>query len=286
MPTPAARRAVTAAAAATATTAGALACAVAPAEAMPIPTPLPSINMEKVVLAAQLDPHRPSTGVTKGAKSSVLAVERALHAKGLLAGSWVDGSFGSKTTAAWRAWEKRVHSTSHPWTTNGLPGLTELKKLGANRFTINHQYSPGTWVTENGETIDNRTRAMFHKAEARSGTNMTIVQGRGNASASASTHLGGGVIDIRTWDRPGKTGARVRALRAVGFAAWHRTRAQGFDDHIHAVAVNDPYIAYGSHFSICQVYQFRFGGDGLSCSHSTAGANRPLVTWESFKRAH
>jgi hypothetical protein len=240
--------------------------------------------MEKLLLAAQLDPHRDGTTLTPGAKDSVLMVEHALKAKGLLAAGAVDGHFGTATTAAWRKWEGRVHDTSKPWTNNGLPGLTELQELGTNRFTVNYRVSPGGWVTENGEQITARTRAMLHKAEQISGTDMTVVQGRGDASASADTHLGGGVIDIRTWDAPDKVTARVNALRKVGFAAWYRNWSG--NQHIHAVAVSDPYIAYGAHYSLCQVHQFRFGGDGLSCSSSLAGDNRTLNTWEAYQRAH
>lgn len=244
---------------------------------------LPTVNMEKVLLAAQLDPARPSTGFTAGAKDHVLRVERALRAKGLLERRHVDGHFGTATRTAWRAWERRVHDTNQPWESNGLPGWTELNKLGSGRFTIVRPVLQGGWVSVNGEQVTERTRAMFRRAEKISGTDMTITQGRGNASASASTHLGGGVIDIRTWDAEGKVDDRVRALRKVGFAAWYRN--WDGNKHIHAVAVNDPFIAYGAHAELCQVYQHRFGGEGLSCSNSVAGQDRPLVTWESFKRS-
>jgi peptidoglycan hydrolase-like protein with peptidoglycan-binding domain len=240
--------------------------------------------MERVLLAAQLDPHRPGTGTTAGAADDVLLVEQALRAKGLLDASLVDGHFGSSTTTAWRQWEDRVHATSTPWTNNGLPGLTELRELGDGRFSVVSTVSSGAWVTEDGETIDERTRAMFRKAEQLSGTDMFITQGRGTASESAGTHVGGGVIDIRVVDRPGSTDERVKALRQVGFAAWFRDYSTG--PHIHAVAINDPFIAYGSHYSLCQVYQYRFGGAGESCSDSLDGADRDLHTWEDWLRAH
>jgi peptidoglycan hydrolase-like protein with peptidoglycan-binding domain len=245
---------------------------------------LPEVNMERVLLAAQLDPHRPGTGTTAGAADDVLLVEQALRAKGLLDASLVDGHFGSSTTTAWRQWEDRVHATSTPWTNNGLPGLTELRELGDGRFSVVSTVSSGAWVTEDGETIDERTRAMFRKAEQLSGTDMFITQGRGTASESAGTHVGGGVIDIRVVDRPGSTDERVKALRQVGFAAWFRDYSTG--PHIHAVAINDPFIAYGSHYSLCQVYQYRFGGAGESCSDSLDGADRDLHTWEDWLRAH
>lgn len=252
---------------------------------------LPSVNHERLLLAAQLDPSKPDRSLTAGAESSVKVVKKALIAKGLLVSSDTDGHFGVRVRQAWRDWESRVHATRNPWSSNGLPGLTELTKLGADRFTISHKVDPGGWVKEvqadappqfRNQLVDERTRAMFRKAESIAG-NMTISQGRGDAGESEGTHLGGGVIDIRVMDNLSKTSARVAALRKVGFAAWHRDWSG--NQHIHAVAVADPYVAYGSHAELCQVFQFRFGGEGRSCSNSVAGANRPLIWWEQYQRS-
>lgn len=243
---------------------------------------LPSVNHEAVLKAAQLDPKRPSTTPFAESKASVLHVERALNAKGLLAQKWVDGYFGSTTTTAWKAWEKRVHPSAGPALNNGLPGVSELRTLGSSRFTVTRAVDPGGWVKEDGEVINTRTRAMFRKAEQLSGTNMVITQGRGDASASAGTHRGGGTIDIRTKDAPAKVNARIAALRKVGFAAWYRDWSG--NEHIHAVALSDSSIAEAAWSSICQPYQYWKGGEGLSCSNSTAGKDRPWVTWESYQR--
>jgi len=255
-------------------------------------TALPVVNHERLVLAAQLDPSKPDRGLTSGAEASVKTVKAALRAKGLLAASDTDGHFGRATMDAWRAWENRVHTTANAWSTNGLPSLFELNELAPNRFTLSNKVDQGSWVVEvqadapadfRNQDINERTRAMFRKAEQLSGSNMTISQGRGGASESVGTHLGGGVIDIRVNDAPAQTAARVAALRKVGFAAWFRNWSG--NEHIHAIALADPWVAYGAHRSLCQIYQFRFGGEGGSCSDSTAGADRPLVWWEQYQRS-
>jgi peptidoglycan hydrolase-like protein with peptidoglycan-binding domain len=69
---------------------------------------LPPVNMEKVLLAAQLDPHRPSGSTTAGARKSVARVQRGLIRKGLLARGLADGSFGPVTMHAYAAWQRRL----------------------------------------------------------------------------------------------------------------------------------------------------------------------------------
>jgi hypothetical protein len=62
-------------------------------------------------------------------------------------------------------------------------------------------------------------------------------------------------------DGPGGWNTAVRALRAAGFASWHRTRAQGpWNDHIHSIAIGDP---SASPSAKAQVRDFLRGGDGL-----------------------
>ena len=94
--------------------------------------------------------------------------------------------------------------------------------------------------------VNRRTAEMLSKAVKRAGLTgkVVIVQGSyraGNgAEASAGTHDGGGVIDIRTWNLTAAQRDRlVLELRRAGFWAWYRTKAQGFDPHIHAVARGD-----------------------------------------------
>src|SRR5690606_39104625 len=90
---------------------------------------------------------------------------------------------------------------------------------------------------------------------------LSITQGSYNAggvSASAGTHDGGGVIDLRAWDYP----AKVRALRLAGFAAWYRDSSEGpWPSHIHAVLVGHRKLAGSAQR---QVDAFRAGRNGLA----------------------
>jgi hypothetical protein len=90
----------------------------------PKPAPKPSVSLKHIVYAAQHDPQA-SQGHTSH-KAEVLLVEKALHAEGLLAAQYIDGSFGTKTIAAYAAWQKRTV----PGPYDGIPGKTSLSKLG------------------------------------------------------------------------------------------------------------------------------------------------------------
>ena len=115
--------------------------------------------------------------------------------------------------------------------------------------------------------LDTRTLAKLRAAEARLGFKFTIVQGSyragAGAKASAGTHDGGGVIDLRTWNLPaGITPQRaVRVLRECGLIAWYRTKAQGFDPHIHAIDYGNPALSYSAQQ---QVAQWEAGLNGLA----------------------
>jgi hypothetical protein len=91
----------------------------------PAPAPKPSVSLAHIVYAAQHDPQA-AQGHTSH-KGEVLLVERALKAEGLLSSQYVDGSFGSKTIAAYAAWQRRTV----PGPYDGIPGKTSLSKLGA-----------------------------------------------------------------------------------------------------------------------------------------------------------
>lgn len=114
--------------------------------------------------------------------------------------------------------------------------------------------------------VNARTQAMLAAAEAILGFQFTIVQGsyRGDegAAASADTHARGGVVDLRTWNLPAHITPEdaVRALRQVGFAAWYRTKSEGFDPHIHAVAIGDAEL---HPTAAAQVVYYRNGRNGL-----------------------
>jgi hypothetical protein len=129
--------------------------------------------------------------------------------------------------------------------------------------------------------INARTNAMLNEVERFTGLDITIVQGSymhgHGASASGSTHDEGGVIDIRTrdWTEDERDEA-VRALRMIGFAAWYRTDDQGFDPHIHAVAIGDKELDENA---AAQVIAYKTGGDGLQGDAPDNGPDVPFHTY-------
>jgi peptidoglycan hydrolase-like protein with peptidoglycan-binding domain len=130
-------------------------------------TALPTVNMEATVKAAQIDPRRADHTFTAGAKASVLAVEQALHAKNLLAATWVDGYFGSETVAAYARYQTSLGYTGLD--ANGLPGRTSLTKLGQDRFTVTHLIGPGPRLTQDSVVVNTRTREGLQAVLADSG---------------------------------------------------------------------------------------------------------------------
>jgi hypothetical protein len=282
---------------------------------LPCPT-LPSVNMQRVVLAATLDPDRADSTHTSGATGSVTIIEDALADKGYLARSAVDGYWGLSTTAAWGRWERHLGETS-VWTNNGIPGLSELHDLAPGRFTLSASYSDGARTTFGASSertagnyaiiVNQRTLNMLNRAEAIAGLgNRPLYQGGycaivGTcADASAGTHQGGGTLDVKISDlSSAKVDALLAAMRKVGFAAWHRTAAQGFSTpHIHAVAINDyqmPWAEYGVDHKApasittngwggnCQILSYKFYGLGFGCSTflTAPASQRTLVIWEN-----
>lgn len=93
----------------------------------------PKVSLAHVVAAARKDPGAAQGHVTY--KAEVLLVEKALKAEGLLAGQYVDGSFGSLTVNAYARWQKRIGYSGTA--ADGIPGMTSLKKLGERHgFTV------------------------------------------------------------------------------------------------------------------------------------------------------
>ena len=250
-------------------------------------TPAPaaaSVNMAAVVKAAQIDPRRPDTALTPGAKASVLLVEKALDAKNLLAPSYVDGHFGSKTIDAYAAYQRKLGYTGLD--ASGLPGKTSLEKLGAGRFTVSGVLSPGKRLTSHGATMNARTKAMLVKAEDLLGRTLTVTQGSYNPGGdpdSAGTHDGGGVLDLSVRDLSGEQRTKVvRTLRTVGFAAWLRNPSQGdWPFHIHAVAISDTDQSPAAQH---QVGDYYLGLNGLANKGKDDGPKVEKVTWEEYQR--
>jgi hypothetical protein len=99
----------------------------------PKPAPKPKVSLAHVVYAAKHDPAA-AQGHTSY-KGEVLLVEKALHAEGLLVSQYVDGSYGTKTVAAYAALQRRYGYTGSD--ADGLPGKASLTRLGDKHgFTV------------------------------------------------------------------------------------------------------------------------------------------------------
>jgi peptidoglycan hydrolase-like protein with peptidoglycan-binding domain len=251
----------------------------------------PRVNMERVLLAAQLDPHRASGKTTRGARKSVARVQRALIRKGLLAHGLADGSFGPVTLKAYAAWQRRLGYSGLGAT--GLPGPTSLTKLGAGRYKVIRAVSPGAKVyygRPGGRQLVNlRTKHMLIAAAHKLGPKcrFSLYQGsyHPGTGASAGTHDGGGAADINPNLLCGKHVRRaVRALRQVGFAAWNRPTIPGlWVHHIHAIAISDPDMAPAAQ---AQIWDYYHGMNGLTGHGPDTGPKVPKRTWEQYKRLH
>lgn len=141
-------------------------------------------------------------------------------------------------------------------------------------------------VTYGGKTVNTRTKVMLERAvKLLTAYDWTpvLVQGSYNkgVSASAGTHDGGGVVDIRT-DTMTRNGQElcVQALRKAGFAAWLRTPADGFDTHIHAVAIGDREMSSAAK---SQIAQWRDDTNGLA-NHGPDPAPDPYPAWTAKYR--
>lgn len=133
---------------------------------------------------------------------------------------------------------------------------------------------PGARRKFRGKTLNARTVAMLLAAEKMLGAQFHITQGSYSTAVAASggTHAGGGVMDT---DGPRGWNTAVGALRRVGFAAWHRTPAQGpWGHHIHSVAIGDP---SASRAAKNQVAAYKRGGDGLGHGMAMGGPIKPLI---------
>ncbi|MFI9788723.1 peptidoglycan-binding protein [Kitasatospora sp. NPDC051984] len=248
---------------------------------------LPVVDMEATVLAAQIDPRRADSTQTPGAHDSVLAVEQALQARGLLDARWVDGYFGTTTISAYAAFQRSLGFSGLD--ANGLPGTTSLTALGQGRFTLTHQIGPGAKLQRDGYTVNTRTQNMLTEAERLlGGTHLTLDQGSynpGGDPTSAGTHDGGGVVDINVDGMSASTRTAVaQALRQVGFAAWVRNPTQGnWPWHIHAAAISDTDLATQAQN---QTGDYYLGLNGLANHGADDGPRIPIQTWEQYQRTH
>jgi hypothetical protein len=96
-----------------------------------------------------------------------------------------------------------------------------------------------------GRKANAKTILMLQAAERILGHRFEITQGsfNGTVAQSAGTHDQGGVLDLSVHTPGSSTRRKVKALRKVGFAAWHRTPDQFNEpkppEHIHAVSLFD-----------------------------------------------
>jgi peptidoglycan hydrolase-like protein with peptidoglycan-binding domain len=266
------------------------AAAAAPAGAMrPVPEggSKPAVNMELVLRAAQLDPHRANNQGTLHAGASVRRVQRQLFRKHYLSSrGYIDGTFGNLTKSAYAAWQRHLGYSGLD--ASGLPGPTSLQRLLGRRFVLIRVVSAGSRTSYDGHTVNQRTAAMLRAASDRLGRNchLGITQGSYNAGgvgASAGTHDGGGAADLDMGALCGKrTRHVVRALRVVGFAAWHRTAIPGvWGEHIHAIAISDPDLAPAA---ADQVWDYYTHHDGLAGNAVDTGPRIGFHTWEQYQR--
>lgn len=247
---------------------------------------LPVANMEAIVKAAQIDPRRADTSLTPGAKDSVLLVERALNARGLLASVYIDGHFGTRTIDAYAAYQRSLGYSGLDAT--GLPGATSLTRLGENRYTLTRLLYPGSRTTYHNAVMNTRTKAMLVEAERILARQLVITQGSynpGGDPSSAGTHDGGGALDISVSGMTSTTMTNVaRVLRQVGFAAWIRTPSQGdWPYHIHAIALSDTDQSIPAQH---QAGDYYLGFNGLANRGPDDGpVVTPKLTWEEYKRS-
>jgi len=96
----------------------------------------PMVSVAHVAAAARRDPPAAQGHTTY--KAGVLVVERALRAEGLLAASYVDGSFGTRTVEAYARWQRSPAGGGYVGAdADGIPGAASLKRLGAKHgFTV------------------------------------------------------------------------------------------------------------------------------------------------------
>jgi len=118
-------------------------------------------------------------------------------------------------------------------------------------------------VTWRGKWFDRMTVQAIEAAEKGYGGKFAILQGSynggtGKVSASAGTHDGGGAVDVAPTKNPA---AVVRALRSVGFAAWHRLPSEGpWVEHVHAILIGNARVSASA---ARQVAAYRVGRNGL-----------------------
>lgn len=126
-------------------------------------------------------------------------------------------------------------------------------------------------VLFDGRVVTVRTRdALLYaqrlwQARGKHHKSIRLAQGSFSTSvgASAGTHDGDAVVDVRTTGvglTAAETAALNKALKDAGFAAWIRDSRDGMPPHIHACLIADPEMASGAK---AQCVDFDKGLNGL-----------------------
>lgn len=117
-------------------------------------------------------------------------------------------------------------------------------------------------TVRNGKTLDNLTHYALLTVERRlkfKPGSLTVVQGSyntGGVGASKGTHDGGGAVDLTPQDWQ----AKVHAMRAVGFAAWHRPAIPGlWEEHVHAVLIGNAHLSPAAEAQVVSYMKHRNG---------------------------
>ena len=159
---------------------------------------------------------------------------------------------------------------------NGAKPKKKAKvKAKVKAKTRQHKWHPPFDKTEFGDgdpkTVDWKTRVALEEAERILGYPLSLTQGSYNPNkvkASAHTHDLGGVVDLK----PFEAARKVRVLRSIGFAAWHRLPSQGpWVEHVHAVMVDHGNLHPEA---AKQVDDYRKGLNGLA-NHAKDPTPRP-----------
>ena len=146
-----------------------------------------------------------------------------------------------------------------------------------------------TWSSGVLQRTDKETAAALAEVnrllEQDVGEPVTLVIQQGSwsgSSKSGGTHLGAGAVAISVSGWSDKLAdLAVLRLRQVGFAAWPRTVAQGFDPHIHAVRKD---ATRASSEAKAQVVAYDKGRSGLISNRPDDGPRVPPITWTQYKK--
>lgn len=92
------------------------------------PAPHRTVSVAHLVAAMKADSAGPQGHVTH--KAEALLLEAALAAEGLLAKKWVDGSLGTKSRSAYKAWQRSTAGGGFTGAAaDGYPGIDSLTRL-------------------------------------------------------------------------------------------------------------------------------------------------------------